>query len=686
MNNLLKKSLAALLALLMLLSVANVAVFATEGEGTETPVTHEHTWDLDHPDIEAKEPTCTETGHGVGWTCTDPTCNEVLWESGKKTIPALGHTMESISAVAATCTTAGNNAYYHCTRCEKYFKDNEANTTNETSVAKEVVSALGHDWDDGEVTQAATDCMTAGVKTFHCKHDGCNETKTEAIAPAAHTLTKVGAVAATCTTDGNIEYWTCSVCHKNFKDEAGTQEAADVKAPATGHDWVKVETKEANCLEDGYTSYKCSKCTATKDDDVVAALGHKLVDDPEVPATCQKTGLTAGRHCERCGEVFIAQEETKMAEHDWEIVPAVAPTCTEPGRSEGKKCTVCGEVISVSEEKPAKGHNYQTEVITPVTCEANGLTKKYCTECNESETVVVPATGHKLSVWIYEGVDEENFNCEVGGERYKTCENCGGVFEREDLPPQGHDYSKEWTIDTAPTCTKKGYQSHHCTRCDKRDEITTIPKVPHTYLDKVTKATTKSDGLVVGVCSVCGKEHKEIVKQVNAKSFKLSKTAYVYDGKAKKPTVVVKNVDGKKLKKDTDYKVTYASGRKKVGTYVVKITLIGKYSGTKKLKFTIKLGTPKGLEAKTNSAKQSVKLTCAALKGAKKYVFYYSTQKDKGYKKLVTTKKPSAVVKTLKPGTYYIKVRGLTTDQNGKNAYSAFSKAIKVKLAKPSKK
>ena len=189
MNNLLKKSLAALLALLMLLSVANVAVFATEGEGTETPATHEHTWDLDHPDIEAKEPTCTETGHGVGWTCTDPTCNEVLWESGKATIPARGHAMDPIAAVAATCTAAGNNAYYYCTRCEKYFKDADGNTP--TTVAAEVVTQLGHDWDDGEVTQAATNCMTEGVKTFHCKREGCSETKTEPIAPAAYTLTKV---------------------------------------------------------------------------------------------------------------------------------------------------------------------------------------------------------------------------------------------------------------------------------------------------------------------------------------------------------------------------------------------------------------------------------------------------------------------------------------------------------------
>ena len=677
MNHFLKKSFAALLAVLMLLSVMSVAVFAGDGDSTEPPASHTHTYDVNKdPDVPEVLPTCTTTGHGVGWTCTVEGCNEVLWEYNKETLPALGHSMTATAAVAATCTADGNNAYYYCSRCEEYFKD-EAGAT-QTTVAAEKIDKLGHDWDEGTVTKEAASCTEPGEKTFHCKREGCSETKVEAIA-APHTLTKVDAKAATCTAEGNIEYWACSVCHKNFTNAAGTQEAASVRTPAAGHDWKAVKTVPATCKEIGYTSYKCSVCEETKDDDVQDALGHKLVDDPEVPATCQTEGKTAGRHCERCEEVFIKQEVIPKSDHDWEIVAAVAPTCTEAGRTEGAKCKVCGEVRSVSEELPAKGHTYTTEVITPVTCEANGLTKKYCTECNESETLVVPATGHDWSDWIY----EENFTCEVGGERYKTCANCGSIGYRETLPPQGHDWSGEWTVDTAPTCTVKGYKSHHCTRCDARNDITTMPKLPHSYLDKGTKATTKRDGLITGVCAVCGLERKPLtVKRV--KTFTLSKTSYIYDGKAKKPSVVVKDAAGKKLQKDTDYKLTYASGRKKVGSYVVKITLIGNYSGTKKLKFTIKLGTPKGLEAKTSAAKQAIKVSCAALKGAKKYVFYYSTEKDGGYKKLAVAAKPAVLTKALKPGTYYFKVRALTTDKNGDKAYSAASSALKVKLAKAS--
>ena len=52
-----------------------------------------------------------------------------------------------------------------------------------------------------------------------------------------HILTHVEAKAATCTEDGNLEYWTCSVCDKLFSDAEGTTEttADDVKIPATNH-------------------------------------------------------------------------------------------------------------------------------------------------------------------------------------------------------------------------------------------------------------------------------------------------------------------------------------------------------------------------------------------------------------------------------------------------------------------
>jgi len=669
-----KKSLALLLAVLMLLSTLTLVSFA-ENDTTEpsTPSLHEHEYDYSHVDIEPLAPTCTTAGHGKGWKCK--ICGEVNWEAGD--YAALGHKRVPIEAVAATCTTAGSTAGEKCERCDEILK------------APEPVNALGHSFGPWVTVREAKGCGEEGERQRRCTRTGCNELEYERFTADSHKMVPTGEKKPTCTEAGYEAYWTCSVCKKMFSDAEGNNQIfTPVVIKATGHNYDKdpdVAAVEPTCTKDGHgKGWTCKNagCGQIKWEDgkeKINALGHDYVIDEAVAPTCKEDGKTEGKHCARCKEVFIKQEVVPKDEkyHEWEIIPAVAATCTEKGSSEGKKCKICGKVESEAKEIKAKGHSFTTDVITQVSCEDNGLVKKFCTECNVSETIVVPATGHKFGDWTY----SENFSCENGGERWQVCENCGKIFNREQVPAAGHKWSEEWTIDTPATCTSRGYKSHHCTVCDKKNDITTIAKVAHKYDDTVVKATTKKSGLVTGVCTVCGLERKPItVKRV--KSFALSKTSYTYDGKAKKPTVVVKNVDGKKLKNGTDYKVTYASGRKKVGTYTVKIKLMGYYSGSKTLKFTIKLATPKGLEAKTNAAKKTIKLSCSAVKGAKQYVIYYATEKNGSYKKLAATKKTAYNITTLKPGTYYFKVRALTLNTAGKNSYSAYSNALKVKLAK----
>ena len=53
-------------------------------------------------------------------------------------------------------------------------------------------------------------------------------------------------VAATCTTDGNIEYWECNLCHKSFSDELLTQGVSTLVVSATGHEYAEND--------------KCTKC------------------------------------------------------------------------------------------------------------------------------------------------------------------------------------------------------------------------------------------------------------------------------------------------------------------------------------------------------------------------------------------------------------------------------------------
>ncbi len=60
------------------------------------------------------------------------------------------HSMELIAAKGATCTEGGNNAYYHCSGCNKYFKDEAG--TQETTVEAETIPAAGHNYVNGECT------------------------------------------------------------------------------------------------------------------------------------------------------------------------------------------------------------------------------------------------------------------------------------------------------------------------------------------------------------------------------------------------------------------------------------------------------------------------------------------------------------------------------------------------------
>ena len=106
------------------------------------------------------------------------------------------HTLTKTEAKAATCTKDGNKEYWTCEHCGKYFLSDDTNPETATAVEQ-----------------------------------------SETIIPASHELTKVEAKAATCTEDGNIEYWQCDVCKKTFTDEAGKNAVDNVIIPALKHSY-----------------------------------------------------------------------------------------------------------------------------------------------------------------------------------------------------------------------------------------------------------------------------------------------------------------------------------------------------------------------------------------------------------------------------------------------------------------
>ena len=199
---------------------------------------HTHTYGTTYSsDSTGHWKTCTECGangefskHTGGTaTCTAKavceTCDQPYGELG-------AHKLTKTDAKAAACTEAGNEAYWTCSGCGKYFSDE--NGTNEIEKDSWVLKTLGHD------------------------------------------MTKTDAKEVTCTEDGNNEYYTCSRCGGVFKDEAGTQ-ATTVEAETLkklGHDWSN---------KDGICAVCHTKCDRVHKPGTTCSVCHKYTSYPYVP-------------------------------------------------------------------------------------------------------------------------------------------------------------------------------------------------------------------------------------------------------------------------------------------------------------------------------------------------------------------------------------------------------------------
>lgn len=87
-----------------------------------------------------------------------------------------------------------------------------------------------------------------------------------------------------------------------------------------------------------------------------APLNHSIVVDAAVPATCTQTGLTEGRHCDRCGEILVAQNVVATLAHTYDDGVITKPTCFKEGYTT-YTCTVCG-FKNVTDNVRAMSHWY----------------------------------------------------------------------------------------------------------------------------------------------------------------------------------------------------------------------------------------------------------------------------------------------------------------------------------------
>ena len=155
------------------------------------------------------------------------------------------HILTKTAAKAATCTENGNKEYWTCEHCKKYFLSDDTNP--ETAKAVE---------------------------------------QSETVIPASHKLTKVEAKAATCTENGNKEYWTCEHCKKYFLSDdtnpetAKAVELSETVIPALVQ--VATTTTPIKCVY-GQDMSKIDLRDYVKNTDVVGEVTVKVATDSTLP-------------------------------------------------------------------------------------------------------------------------------------------------------------------------------------------------------------------------------------------------------------------------------------------------------------------------------------------------------------------------------------------------------------------
>ena len=196
---------------------------------------------------------------------------------------------------------------------------------------------------------------------------------------------------ATCTVDGNIEYWYCETCGKYFGDANGDTEIEKDSwiLNAIGHDWndavytwsddgstctatrtckndsahtetskatvTGAQTKAPTCTEKGETTYTATfeadwAMTQTKVLADISATGHGETERINAKdATCTQEGYTGDQVCKDCGAVLEQGHVTAKIAHNYK----------------DGKCTVCGSAdptYNPNPQSPQTGDRHNVEL------------------------------------------------------------------------------------------------------------------------------------------------------------------------------------------------------------------------------------------------------------------------------------------------------------------------------------
>ncbi len=544
-----KRSLALVLALLMLLTVSPM------GFGLENPKTCDHNYNS----VPARTATHEADGCIKHYECDK--CGSYFIQS------ATGFTMVTEAEVMTSAHTYtakpdfswlpdATNGYksgatFTCSVCNKEVTID--------AVVTSVVTKASTCKEEGVRTYTAT--VNQGGKTY-------TDTKTAAIELAEHEFVHHDAMEPNCVTDGNIEYYSCKNCDKVFLEAKADSETTEAKIhegklkaddpklkDRTTHNEAEKTVKysfddkgnkiQYDCSKGGKEYKVCTVCEVEYSPTTIAVRNHKDKQYLEVPATCLEPGLEAYTACEYCGSPWVEPKEIEALGHKGKIVDAKDPTCEKPGNVEYWQCERCDAVANnkdmnnpVYDEKDKDGNVTKKAIdkagfsIPATVHDLVFVSKRVDPDCiNEGTAKIVKCTTCNKQFMEYNKGDEipdAAFANVEGLPTYKDNKTAEHYYKEvataadAKLPAAGHIWVKDMSEGSVgyvkPTCNKEGSCIATCANCKATKEFK-IAKTNHTSAGSKVEtlpATCEKNAVDVYICGQCGERFEQEVSNPTA--------------------------------------------------------------------------------------------------------------------------------------------------------------------------
>lgn len=164
-------------------------------------------------------------------------------------------------------------------------------------------------------------------------------------------------------------------------------------------------------------------------------------------------------------------------------------------------------------------HSFTVEKeVVPATCVESGYKVMGCTECDQTENVIIPSLGHDYVNTVIAPT------CKLQGYTTQKCSRCGDTNSDAKLdikqPTGEHKFEHVEGSLVEPTCKESGYELQKCTECGFERKYNSTEKLVHKYTEHLTTVTAPTCtepgmGISTKTCDYCGEKDPDYTDKPN---------------------------------------------------------------------------------------------------------------------------------------------------------------------------